>query len=1043
MNHGHQRHSWRNTALGVTALATSLALSACDGYGPHSTTVEDTLRAVSFEPPPADPKAISRDNRPIPAATVPLSDKEPSLYLGAGNPQRQSGAQSPQRDDKGVKINFDGVSISEAVKVVLGDILGATYTMAPGISGDVMLSSSAPLDDDELVSMLEMALRMNGATLIRTGHNAYAITPSDKVGGAVETAWLGGPTPPRVAPGKGVTIVPLRYVKASSAAQFVQPLLSHPENMRIDESHNLILFTGSTSERQMVIDTIDEVDVNWMAGRSAGVFPLKVATPDVIIPELEVLSTPFDAGPGAGSTIHFMAMDRLNAILAIANRPEQITDIGRWIERLDRGNVSGIQFFVYQLQHVPAENVAKVLSDTFGEGGELSSGETLIGMTPNAPNVPEEGEFTDTAITTTGLGTTGSRTGNPLKGVRIVPNPLNNTLLIRATPEAYRMIESTLRRLDVAPLQVLIEATIAEVTLNDTLRYGVQYYLDAGAIKAGFNNTTPSTGVIEPNLLNPLARLPGFNLVATPGSSNITIDALARITNVKVLSSPSVVVQDNSEAVLNVGDEVPITTRSAVSVDDPNAPVVNNIEYRDTGVILEVKPRISSNEIVALDISQEVSRVATESTSSDNLTPIISQRKITSHVNVQSGQTVVLGGLIQDATTHSNDKIPMLGDIPMLGALFGSNNNQAVRTELIVFITPRIVRNPIDARDASEEMRSKMRALNPNSLGPVIEHESDPLAGPEPQVAPVANSVGQPRKPVIGRQPLAMDRLPAPRRSHALLAPPVQPAIEVQPTIDLARPAGHPRSSMTALAVARTEPAVTTAMATTATTPAATIAPRQDNATADLPVTTAMLNTQDSRTPEDTTSGNRNASTAVATSGPTPLAISSKEAIARRLDAMFDFTTTWPAAHSSHRTISWQVMAKLLMDRHPTGTGTRTSTKERNTHRPGFTRLADVENAVRRSVEIATTAEMPTHAAAAVTSLAAATTTREPTSPGPSATIDSAPQIGSETPEAAADRDPALDRIKPVRACDIYFSGTPSHDSEIHTLMLRLCNRIS
>ncbi|MCB1969858.1 MAG: hypothetical protein KDG54_05555, partial [Geminicoccaceae bacterium] len=218
-----------------------------------------------------------------------------------------------------------------------------------------------------------------------------------------------------------------------------------------------------------------------------------------------------------------------------------------------------------------------------------------------------------------------------------------------------------------------------------------------------------------------------------------------RITDVKVLSSPSIVVQDNSEAVLNVGDEVPITTRSAVSVDDTNAPVVNNIEYRDTGVILEVKPRISSNDIVALEVAQEVSRVASETTSSDSLTPTISQRKITSRINVQSGQTVVLGGLIQDSESRSNNKVPLLGDIPAVGELFQSTDNQASRTELIVFITPQIIRNAEDAKNVSEELRARMRSMRPlpvdgaDGMGRPLDADPQPLMqqpGPAVSVAP-------------------------------------------------------------------------------------------------------------------------------------------------------------------------------------------------------------------------------------------------------------------------------------------------------------------
>ena len=216
----------------------------------------------------------------------------------------------------------------------------------------------------------------------------------------------------------------------------------------------------------------------------------------------------------------------------------------------------------------------------------------------------------------------------------------------------------------------------------------------------GFNSSGDATAPTAARVsgLTPSGLIPGFDFIATPGDANITIDALSRLTSVKVLSSPSVVVQDNSAAVLTVGDEVPVITRTAQGVTDATSPVVNNVEYRDTGVILEVKPQINTNQTVSLDIAQEVSRVAS---TTSTLTPTFTQRKITSKVNIRSGQTVALGGLIQDSEERGNSRVPVLGDIPVIGQLFGSTSNQTQRTELIVFITPKVIRDANDARDAA------------------------------------------------------------------------------------------------------------------------------------------------------------------------------------------------------------------------------------------------------------------------------------------------------------------------------------------------------
>jgi hypothetical protein len=345
-------------------------------------------------------------------------------------------------------------------------------------------------------------------------------------------------------------------------------------------------------------------------------------------------------------------------------------------------------------------------------------------------------------------------------GIKVVANKANNSLLIRATPASFETMESTLMRLDTAPLQVLIEATIAEVLLNNALRYGVQYFIKNEGIAFGFNSSGQESG---DSGINPLAIIPGFNFLYTGGNSNVTIDALSRVTNVKVLSSPSVVVQDNREATLTVGDEVPITTRQAVSVEDVDAPVVNSIEYRNTGVILQVRPRINVDGAVSLDIAQEVSRVAEAAQGAEGaLTPTITQRKITSRVAVQSGQTVVLGGLIEDAETRNRDRVPVLGEIPVVGSLFGSTVTQNRRTELIVFITPRVIRNAQDAGDVSDELRARLRSLrplSPQAALPPVPQPMAPLPSQEPVPVPVPAPAGpQPVVPpgTFGQAPAAV-----------------------------------------------------------------------------------------------------------------------------------------------------------------------------------------------------------------------------------------------------------------------------------------------
>ena len=795
----HQSHPRLGRLAMVAAVLTVIA--GCAPPADHS-TISQTLRDVSFEPPPRQPGA--EPTRLDGSGTEPTAP--PQIFIG--QPARRSdgaaavAAQQARRGPDGVEVNFDGAEVREVARVILGDILGLPYSVDPRVQGQVMLSSGGPLPEQDLLPLLETVLRSFDAALLRSG-GSYNIVPAAELHGPAEVTPLGGGNL-RVSPGFGLSVVPLRYISAQTAAQLVQPLVPRADDIRVDASRNILLFSGTGAERQNVVETLADLDVDWLAGKSIGIFPLAYSTPEAVVPELDALFTPpvdQTVGP-APALVRFMPIARLNAVLAISSSGEQMREIQTWIARLDRGRTVTMQYYVYPLKHALAEDIARVLNETFGTGDSGGSPSTsspfasaLAARPASDQSVAEQGSSpaVESPVpfgSEPGLGTPSDLSGGSSgggsggTGVKIVANRSNNSLLIRATPKVYESIEATLRRLDTPPLQVIIEATIAEVTLNDALRYGVQYFLQFGSVRMGFNSE--STGNTLGSMF-PVPTVPGFNFFATPGNSAIAIDALSRVTSVKVLSSPSVVVQDNSAAVLTVGDEVPVITRTAVSVETSvDAPVVNNVEYRDTGVILEVKPRINTDQTVSLDVAQEVSRVATVSPGTDvnPLTPTFTQRKITSRVNVTSGQTVVLGGLIQESEERGRSKIPVLGDIPIVGELFGSTDVSSGRTELIVFITPRVIRNAEDARDVSEELRSRLRSLRPTA---------SPLASPSSPVLP-PNLAPQPAPPPEEPTPLA----PAgalqtdPSRARFDLARAPQPVARPAPAVPPPAPVERP-----------------------------------------------------------------------------------------------------------------------------------------------------------------------------------------------------------------------------------------------------------
>jgi len=357
--------------------------------------------------------------------------------------------------------------------------------------------------------------------------------------------------------------------------------------------------------------------------------------------------------------------------------------------------------YVYRMKNRKARDVAPLLARLFQTGGNAAD------AGPRGSDTPPDAKTVELASAPA----SDAPQANPSQdlaggddrrnnGLRIIADPGNNSLLIRATPVEYQKVLSALIRLDTIPPQVLIEVTIAEVTLNNSLQYGVEWLF-----KNGKQNTTTFSGIDAGQILS---KFPGFSYFFNAADVQVVLNAVAGVTNVKILSSPKVMVLDNKTATLQIGDQIPVISSNAQSVTAANAPVVQTFQYTDTGVILKVTPQVNSGGLITLDINQEVSNAAP---GSQGTTPTIQQRKINSSIAIQSGEAVVLGGLMRDNRSVNTKGIPLLSDIPEVGEVFKTHSNQIDRTELIVFITPQVVWDRSDAREATDEVRSKMQSI--------------------------------------------------------------------------------------------------------------------------------------------------------------------------------------------------------------------------------------------------------------------------------------------------------------------------------------------
>ncbi len=646
-----------------------------------------------------------------------------------------------------VTLNFEEADIRDVVKVVF-DTLKENYTIDPRVQGAVTVQTSRPLTKDLLLPTLETLLRTNDAVLVRDS-GIYRILPA---AGAVQQGGLA----PRLGVGRvgyGVRIVPLRYISAIEMQTIIAPFLPEGGVLKADVIRNLLILAGTPQELASVQSTIDTFDVNWLKGMSIGMFRLRNVDSQAMANELNQAFGPESGTPIAG-LLRFVSLSKLNAVLVITPQVEYLKEVATWIERLD--GVGGERLYVYAIQNGRADYIAELLNGLFNlgssgvvRGGELAPGlrpaqlsggsgagasgggtgsSTLSGTSGTSGTSGSPGSSTLGGTTSVGgaratgrtggggTGGTGSSaigSGGPSAGmeeVRIVADTENNSLLIWATNQNYERIISTLEKMDVTPRQVLIEATIAEVTLTGSLQYGIQWYFShgVGADHSGVGSLGLPTNLTLERALRDISPTQfSYAITDSAGLVRALLNMLAGDSKVKVLSSPQVMVVDNQQAVIRVGAQQPVPGPTVVS----DGVTTQGLEFKQTGVTLEVLPRVNDGGMVNMEIRQAVTDVGPIDAATRQRSFL--ERSVVSKVAVRSGQTVVLGGLIRDNRTEQQSGIPVLHKIPVLGALFGSTEETMDRTELIVLITPRVVRDSQEADQATEEIRRKMREIAP------------------------------------------------------------------------------------------------------------------------------------------------------------------------------------------------------------------------------------------------------------------------------------------------------------------------------------------
>ncbi len=617
-----------------------------------------------------------------------------------------------------VTLNFAGADIRDVIASVLGATLKLNYVVDPDVTGPVTFTVSRPLRRSEVLDVLEAVLESRGFSLVQSDGIVRVMgRPAD---GKARAA---APLATASTIGERVEVFPVRYVAVGDIVAILAKMLPPGVTLVPDERRHLLVVRGAGDELRLVEDTLRIFDIDALNGTSVALLPLKNADAATVVVELQNIFGAAGKDPEAGS-IRFMPVARMNAVMVLTREGRLLDQARAWVERLDQTrNMNEQRVYVYYLQYGKAAQVAETLqgalsgidvevkgaapsgaSNAGGAGlaATLDSPPTAVGFPPPPPLIASP-----VATVPPPAPPAAPQSSGP--SVKIEAEETHNALLISATPRDYALIRQVLEEIDRPPLQVMIEVTVAEVTLNDNLQYGVQYFLNSRGNNGGNVSALLTTGT-TPFGLTPTT--PGFSLAFTAANlqPRVVLDALSGLTQTKVISTPRLMVLDNQQARLQVGDVVPIITQSAASTATSSPLVLSNVQYKETGVVLEVTPRVSSTGFVTLDINQSVSSVEPTTSSAIN-SPTFSQRRLTSTISVKSGNSVLLGGLIQDQDNRDAQGIPLLHDIPVLGALFGNRNDTAARTELIMFMTPYVLSSDQDASDITRRVEQQFQAV--------------------------------------------------------------------------------------------------------------------------------------------------------------------------------------------------------------------------------------------------------------------------------------------------------------------------------------------
>ncbi len=686
------------------------------------------------EPPPAEPpqaplapqkgeSLAERLNRvPEPPRPVPPQGRPPlpapAASPNAPVPPPVPGAPPPPAPGQGAKgsrfvLNFDNADIYEVIRV-MAEMMNVNYIVDPRVKGVVNIRTTGQISTQDIFPIFQAILNMNGATAVKKGI-IYEIVPfgeAKKRHTAPSTSRDVGKDPAEER--YTIQILALKYIPAGEVSKMIKPFLSDGADIVEHPFHNIVIVGDLSSNVSKVMDIIQLFDVDVFADMRVRIYPVLNADVTDVAKEMERIFSSLEVSvkSGRGVGITFTPVTRINSLLAVSSIPGVFDKVERWLKELDRvpGEGTQVSVFVYYVQNGKAKDLAEVLKQVYVplKGAKA---ETARSVTPSATPPGQRSIRPSTPGTPAPSASREEGGGVPEGEINIVVDETTNSLIIRAYQRDYKAIIETVRKLDIYPKQVLIEVLLAEVTLDDTTKYGLEFSTFTDSFSRGgrtYNYTLGMGGIA-----------PQTSFVSGLRYAVLSVDRLAAAVNLsavedrlRVISSPHILASNNKEARIQIGRSEPILTNTYTTTGTSSPGVVEGtIEYKDIGIILIVTPRISDGKLVTLDISVEQSTVGKTNLGNLSDVPFFPKKTAKTTLSITEGQSIVIGGLIEDRKENINSGVPWLSKIPVLGAIFGYQSRTVTKTETVLFLTPRVIGDMGDSNRVTEEFREKVYGI--------------------------------------------------------------------------------------------------------------------------------------------------------------------------------------------------------------------------------------------------------------------------------------------------------------------------------------------